>query len=253
MKRSEVNRQKILVTLVVLFVVAGALLVGFQIWFLHAGELLPARVLVLFSLLVLAGLFGGVLFTVNDACARISGRMTRYREQLAGMDEALKKARAEFNETVERRTFEISVINASLNREIAERIQAESESKRLQRQMELILQSAGEGIFGLDLEGNVTFVNKAATVMLGWSSEELVGQSHHSLVHHTHGDGTPYPAEECPINLTCHDGQVHFSSDDVFWCRDGTSFPVEYVSTPIMEEQTLTGAVVVFRDMNTFT
>ena len=89
--------------------------------------------------------------------------------------------------------------------------------------------------------------------MLGWSSEELVGQSHHGLVHHTHGDGTPYPAEECPINLTCHDGQEHFSSDDVFWCRGGTSFTGEDVSTPMMEEKNPTGAVVVFRDMNTFT
>jgi PAS domain S-box-containing protein len=247
------NKWKVIALIVGLFVTAAGLLAGFQVWFLSNGEQLPPRVLVSFSLLVMAGLCTGVLFTINEACSRVSSRLARYREQLDKMDKALKAAQAEFNETVERRTFEISVINASLNREIAERIQAEYESKRLQRQMELILQSAGEGIFGLDLEGNVTFVNKAATVMLGWSSEELVGQSHHSLVHHAHGDGTPYPADECPINLTCHDGQVHFSSDDVFWCRDGTSFSVEYVSTPIVEEQTLTGAVVVFRDMNTFT
>jgi PAS domain S-box-containing protein len=208
--------------------------------------------LVLWTILILGGLFLCILFFINNGCTRISEKVERYKQQLVDTDNALKEAQSEFNETVERRTFEISVINASLNREIAERIQAESESRKLQRQMELILQSAGEGIFGLDLEGNVTFVNKAATVMLGWTPEELVGKSHHDLVHHTHADGTPYSADQCPINRTCHDGQVHFSSDDVFWCKDGSSFPVEYVSTPIMEDHMLTGAVVVFRDMNTF-
>ena len=152
----------------------------------------------------------------------------------------------------ERRTFEISVANASLNREIAERIQAETETKRIKRRMELILESAGEGIFGLDIAGKVTFVNKAAALMLGWESEDLVGQSHHALIHHTRAGGEPYPVSQCPIHQAYRDGKVHFGADEVFWKRDGASFPVEYISTPILENRRLTGAVVVFRDLTAY-
>jgi PAS domain S-box-containing protein len=144
------------------------------------------------------------------------------------------------------------VANASLHREIAERIQAETETRKLQRRMELILESAGEGIFGLDIEGKVTFVNRAAALMLGWEPDDLIGQAHHALIHHTRADATPYPAAECPIYLAYRDGKVHFGSDEVFWNREGQSFPVEYISTPILENNQLTGAVVVFRDQTTY-
>ena len=164
----------------------------------------------------------------------------------------LAVTRDDFEQRVERRTFEISVANASLNREIAERIQAETETKRIKRRMELILESAGEGIFGLDIDGKVTFVNKAAALMLGWESDDLVGQAHHALIHHTRADGEPYPVTQCPIHQAYRDGKVHFGSAEVFWKRDGDSFPVEYISTPILENRRLTGAVVVFRDLTAF-
>ena len=118
--------------------------------------------------------------------------------------------------------------------------------------MELILDSAGEGIFGLDADGNVTFVNKAATNMLGWSPEELIGKSHHDLVHHSYKDGAPYPVDDCPIHLAYKDGKVHYGSDELFWTRDGKKFPVEYTSTPIIENKAFKGAVVVFRDLTTY-
>jgi hypothetical protein len=79
-----------------------------------------------------------------------------------------------------------------------------------------------------------------------------VGQSHHELVHHSYSDGRPHPGDECLITQAFIDGIVHFNSDDVFWTRDGTSFPVEYVSTPIVENDKIRGAVVVFRDKSTF-
>ena len=132
--------------------------------------------------------------------------------------------------------------------DITARLRADWESKEIKRQMELILDSAGDGISGLDVNGNITFTNRAASLMLGWSPEELIGKSHHELVHHAHPDGSPYPEHECPIYMAYKDGQVHFNSDDVFWCKDGTNFPVEYVSTPIEEDGVVTGAVVVFRD-----
>jgi PAS domain S-box-containing protein len=156
------------------------------------------------------------------------------------------------HQIMEKKLSEIGIINASLNREVAERMQAETESRELQKQMELILNSAGEGIFGLDINGNVTFVNTAASLMTGWEREEIVGRPHHELVHHTYLDGSPHVPEECLINQACRDGLVHISAEDCFWTKEGDHFPVEYVSTPIVDEGRLCGAVVVFRDKSTF-
>ena len=180
-------------------------------------------------------------------------RINELEKRLSLTEETRSDAEHDYHKQMEKKLFEIGVINAALNREIAERIQAETRSRELSKKMELILNSAGEGIFGLDLDGNVTFVNTAAALMTGWEPVEMIGRSHHELVHHSYGDGTPHPPESCLICQACRDGQVHISSDDYFWNRDGTSFPVEYVSTPIIDEETLCGAVVVFRDKSTFT
>jgi len=134
--------------------------------------------------------------------------------------------------------------------DITARKGAEDAIERLSRQNELILNAAGEGIFGLDLQGKTTFVNPAAARMVGWSVAELIGQPMHLIMHHTKPDGIPYPEEECPIQAAFKkDAVVHRVADDVFWRRDGTSFPVEYVSTPIRERGEVVGAVVVFIDM----
>lgn len=203
----------------------------------------------LWSMLIIAFMFAGVLALLGRECSLVTKKIERYEHDSKEADKSLQEAQADFSETVERRTFEISVINASLNREIAERMQAETEGKKLQRRMELILECAGEGIFGLDSNGNVTFTNKAASEMLGWLPEELVGKPHHNLVHHTHSDGSVYRVEECPIHMAYKDGQVHYMDDDVFWTRDGRSFHVEYISTPILEDNRLVGAVIVFSDI----
>jgi len=122
--------------------------------------------------------------------------------------------------------------------------------QHLEEQNALILRAAGEGIFGLDLEGRHTFVNPAAAKMLGYVPEELVGQFSHSLWHHTQADGSAYPNEECPIYRAYKDGQVHSGDTEVFWRKDGTSFPAQYTSTPIRDDQgALIGAVVVFQDI----
>jgi PAS domain S-box-containing protein len=124
------------------------------------------------------------------------------------------------------------------------------ELEQVKRRNELILQAAGEGIYGLDCEGITTFVNPAASQMLGWESEKLIGQPMHRLLHHSRPGGAHYPRQECPIYAAFKDGTVHHIADEVFWRKDGSSFPVEYTSTPIHEDGELAGAVVVFKDFN---
>jgi PAS domain S-box-containing protein len=133
--------------------------------------------------------------------------------------------------------------------DITERKRAEEALRRVMLQNKLILDSAGEGIFGLDLDGRITFVNPAAAEMLGHSTEELIGRPGHSLIHHSRADRSPYPEDECPIYGTFRDGVTRRMDDEVFWRADGTSFPVEYTSTPTLESGSLTGAVVTFADI----
>ncbi len=114
---------------------------------------------------------------------------------------------------------------------------------------QLILRAAGEGIYGVNADGKTTFVNPAAARMLGWNAEELVGHDMHSIVHHTRPDGSHYPEHDCPIYAAFRDGAVHQVDTEVFWRKDGTSFWVEYTSTPIHEHGQVVGAVIVFRDI----
>jgi PAS domain S-box-containing protein len=139
------------------------------------------------------------------------------------------------------------IISLLVNR--AKRRQGEEALARLLRQNELILNSAAEGILGLDLQGNHLFVNPAAARMLGYEPQELLGRHSHRLWHHTRADGSPYPEKECKICASFAGGTAHRESTEVFWRKDGTSFPVEYASTPIREEGRLLGAVVTFEDM----
>ena len=133
--------------------------------------------------------------------------------------------------------------------DITERKKEQEEITKIYNQNQLILQSAGEGVYGLCCEGKTTFVNPAAAKMLGYEVDELKGKPMHTLLHHTHADGTQYPNKECPIYAAFKDGAVHHVDDEVFWRKDGTSFPVEYTSTPIRQDGKLLGAVVVFNDI----
>ena len=114
---------------------------------------------------------------------------------------------------------------------------------------ESILETAGEGIYGLDLDGSTSFANPAAARMTGHEIEDLIGRRSHELVHHTRTDGTHFPSEECPISRSLADGTPH-GAEDVYWRKDGSSFPVEYTSTPIVEQGVVKGAVVVFKDIS---
>ena len=113
---------------------------------------------------------------------------------------------------------------------------------RIERENQLILRAAGEGIYGVNAEGKTTFVNPAAERMLGWTAEELVGRDMHATVHHTHPDGSGYHEHECPIYAAFRDGAVHQVEHELFWRRDGSSFWVDYTSTPIRDHGVLIGA-----------
>jgi PAS domain S-box-containing protein len=119
--------------------------------------------------------------------------------------------------------------------DISEQVRAEDRLRDLMRQSDSVLESVGDGIYGIDLDGNCTVVNPAAAQMLGFKPDEILGRNMHSLIHHTRADGTPYPEEECPIQNTIRDLDTVRISNEVFWRKDGTSFPVEYVARPQIE------------------
>ncbi|WP_372779742.1 sigma 54-interacting transcriptional regulator [Litorivivens sp.] len=122
--------------------------------------------------------------------------------------------------------------------------------QEFERENQLLLDAAGEGIYGVDVNGMTTFVNPAAERILGYSAEELAGRNMHSMVHHRHGDGGHYPVDECPIFAVLKDGTVHTVDDDVFWSKSGKRVDVEYTSTPVRDNGFIVGAVVIFRDVS---
>ncbi len=122
--------------------------------------------------------------------------------------------------------------------------------REIERENQLILGAAGEGIYGVNHEGVTTFVNPAAERLLGWQAEDLIGHKIHDLIHHHHADGSEYHGRHCPIYAAFRDGEVHQVDDEVFWCKDGRSIPVAYTSTPLRDNGELIGAVVVFRDIS---
>jgi PAS domain S-box-containing protein len=138
---------------------------------------------------------------------------------------------------------------AGFVRDLTEREAARAEIARLARNRDLILASVEEGIYGLDREGCVTFVNPAAARMLGFEIAELIGEDAHELLHHARPDGSRHPRGACPICSALGDGAVHRVTDQVFRRKDGSSFPVECTSAPIRDAAEVLGAVCAFRDI----
>ena len=119
--------------------------------------------------------------------------------------------------------------------DISEQIRAEGRLRTLTRQSDSILESVGDGIFGMDLNGRITVVNSAALQMLGYKRGEVLDKGMHELIHHSRPDGADYPRSECPIENTLENRSSVRISDEVFWRKDGSSFPVEYVARPQIE------------------
>ena len=147
---------------------------------------------------------------------------------------ALMKAKDNLEEKIEERTAEL--------RKNQERLALAEERSRL------LLDSAGDGIFGVDTKGLINFVNPSAVSMLGYQEEKLIGQEVHRLVHHSHTNGSSYPLEYCPMFKAYTDGTSHHVDDEVLWRKDETCFQVEYTATPMKKDGRLAGAVFTFND-----
>ncbi len=136
--------------------------------------------------------------------------------------------------------------------DITEKVRAEERLLRLTQQSNSILDSVGDGILGLDLEGRCTVCNPAAAQMLGYKPDEIasavLGSDIHATIHHTYQDGRRSPHSECQILNSARDRKTVRVATEAFWRRDGTSFPVEYVACPILEGGTVRGIVVAFTD-----
>jgi len=191
---------------------------------------------------------GRYLTLLSTVVARVLYQQ-RLLEEKQQAEAALQQTLEALETRVRERTAALQQANAQLHAEIAERQRAEAALAQLNRRHTLILDSAGEGIYGIDLQGRTTFINPAAARMLGWEVEALLGQPIQDIVCHTMGDGTPCSYDTCPILASCRDGVVRHVLEDVFWRKDGTHFLVEYVSTPMREHDTLVGAVVLFKDI----
>lgn len=134
-------------------------------------------------------------------------------------------------------------------RDITELREAEAAAQRSSQRLTNILDTAGEGIYGLDERGCIQFANPAAARILGYPAEMLIGKDSHSLFHGKKEDGTPNPVEDCPIYNVLHDGTSRRVERDTFWTREGKPIAVHYVMTPRIENGVVVGGVVVFTDI----
>ena len=134
-------------------------------------------------------------------------------------------------------------------RDVTERRAANEERLRLATNIGQLLEASGEGIYGLDARGIITFVNRRGSEMLGFDQSELIGQPMHELTHHSRKDRSPYPAGECPIQRAASQGVPCVVADEVLWCKDGSCVEVEYAASPLRDRGHLAGCVVNFRDI----
>ncbi|MBF0266629.1 MAG: response regulator, partial [Gammaproteobacteria bacterium] len=132
------------------------------------------------------------------------------------------------------------------NRKLTALVNAKSKAEEQNR---LLLTFIGEGVFGVDSDGLVNFINPAALEMLQFTRKELLGQKIHPIIHHTKADGSHYPVQQCPMFHAFSQGKTSHINDEILWRKDGSSFPVEYKASPIVQNGEITGSVVTFNDI----
>jgi PAS domain S-box-containing protein len=142
----------------------------------------------------------------------------------------------------------LRALNEKLVDKVKELETVNAEQGQLAREREMILNSAGDGIYRVDRAGRITYANPAVAELLDCPVEDLLGRDAHELVHHSRADRTPFPIDECRVKASLR-GEVHHVTDEVFWRPNGTHFPVDYTSAPIRENGQITGVVCVFSDI----
>ncbi|MEV4432136.1 PAS domain-containing protein [Streptomyces sp. NPDC049585] len=133
-------------------------------------------------------------------------------------------------------------------RDLTGTLDTEAELARQQRQTEMILRAAAEGVVGVDTAGKVVLVNPSAAQILGYRASDLGGRELHPLIHHSRPDGTPFPYEESPIADTLRSGRKHRVRGQVLWAKDGRAVPVDLTTAPVRDGEQLVGAVMTFTD-----
>ncbi|MEA3371940.1 MAG: chemotaxis protein CheB [Campylobacterota bacterium] len=176
--------------------------------------------------------------TLLDELSINKENMQLMNEELQSSNEELQSS----NEELETSNEELQSSNEELHASILN-------IQKLQDQLSLILNSTRDGIIGLDLDGNHMFVNVAAADMFGYTEDELIGKNGHSMWHHTKADGTHYPADECTQHRHIING-TSSRTEDLYWRKDGSSFEVEVLQNPIIENEKLIGSVLSFHDIS---
>jgi diguanylate cyclase (GGDEF)-like protein/PAS domain S-box-containing protein len=181
-------------------------------------------------------------------------RIETYREHNAGPWLATSRPIETTGVSRDGRRIDIEMTLSRLDGELAPEtwllavVRDVSERNQREREFELLLESIPDGIHGVDHEGRVRFVNAAGAAILGYAREELMGRQLHDLIHHSYADGSRFPVEDCPLVKSIRQGLPR-SGEDLFWRKDGTSFPVEYTIRPMLHDGQFTGAVCTFADI----
>jgi two-component system CheB/CheR fusion protein len=208
--------------------------------FLLNGAILPS----LSENTIISTLSSQVVEARNEI-QNISDELLFSKQNMSMINAELQDSNEKLQSTVE----ELETSSEELQSSNEELLASLSSNRELQNKLSLILESSIDGIVGLDIHSRHIFVNDKAAKMLGYSAEYLIGKSSHSMWHHTKPDGSYYPEEECPIVRTLSSGESA-RGEELFWRKNGSSFAVEFVRSPIVEDGKITGAVISFHDIS---
>ena len=156
----------------------------------------------------------------------------------------------EYADQIESANLDLIESNREIKREISLRRQTTEALQKSEEHTRMLLNSTSEGIYGLDTNGNCTFINAAALSLLGYDNDsDVLNKNMHNLIHHTSPDGSNIPECDCTIFRAFKSGDKFHNDEDIFWRADGTNFAVEYWSYPIKNNDVTIGAVITFFDI----
>ncbi len=195
------------------------------------------------SLIIIAGLaFGtGVAIVIARAISRPVSDLARAAQAVKGGDLNVQVPVQSHNE--------IGMLGTAFNDMIAARKRAEEDLRKSEKKLHDITSSLGEGVMVVDEQGRLEFMNPEAERLLGWTAQELIGTMLHDRIHHHTAEGSPLPAAECPSLRVLKTGEQAQIEEDAFQRKDGTLFPVTYISAPIVEGGKIIAAVIAFHDI----